>query len=192
MPVTTSSNKYSIVVVNKDVIKLDAKHTNDTYVIQISSGGLGIDAEKIQGFPVLNQAPLGEQVLKFNLTSGKWEPSSQSTITKVAGQILSANKMVVHNDVGKMIYADKDTLSHIFKVYGLTTSSAVVDGNVSIITSGDYSNNTWSWDLTKPIFLSNSGELTQTAPTTGFSIIVGYPVTTTKMFIDIKGPIKLT
>lgn len=112
-------------------------------------------------------------------------------LVATAGGVLSALKVVVINDAGKAVYADKDTLTHMFRVVGITTTTATADASITIRRGGEQINNTWAWVLGSPIFLGNNGELTQTAPTTGFQCIVGRPETSIKILVGVELPIKL-
>jgi len=125
------------------------------------------------------------------VSDGAPNASSVTHETITAGAVLSANKVVVPDSSGKFVYADKDTLSHMHCVYGVTTQSIELDATGIVQTYGQLSNNTWSWVIGNPIYLGNSGELTQTAPSSGFCSVVGFAVTATKMFIDIGVPIEL-
>ena len=100
---------------------------------------------------------------------------------------LSGHRFVVlDNDMA--VYADCLTENHAHRVIGMTTGASD-DGNVSVQTSGEHEEPTWSWTLGHPVFLGENGLMTQTAPTTGFSLIVGFPMTATKLFIKINQPI---
>jgi hypothetical protein len=53
-----------------------------------------------------------------------------------------------------------------------------------VVFFGELEEVSWNWDITKPIFIGINGLLTQTPPNSGFSCIIAYPVTTTKIFIN--------
>jgi hypothetical protein len=120
-------------------------------------------------------------------------PNANSVSHEVvtAGAILSANKAVVSGSNGRFIYADKDILSHMSCLFGVTTQSIDNLATGIVQTYGILSNNTWSWSLGNSIYLGSNGELTQVIPTTGFLLCVGFAVTATKMFIDLGDPIEL-
>ena len=184
----------------KEIINLSAVQgdtivisvTEETINLNVVEGGISeINAQKIQNVPVSEQAPEDNQVLMYNAAEREWEPSAVGIITKIAGQVLSANKAIVLNSAGKVIFADKDNIDHFFKVYGVTRNSAILDETVEITTYGEHENNTWSWELDKAIYLSTGGELTQAPPTTGFIIQIGFPVTATTVFVNIKSSLNL-
>lgn len=108
-----------------------------------------------------------------------------------AGQILSGHRMVVLNADHKAIYADRTVVEHATKVLGMTTGAAILDDYVYVLTRGELVEPSWSWTLDTPVWLNTSGLLTQTVPTVGFSLIIGFPISSTKIFIDIREPIFL-
>jgi len=114
----------------------------------------------------------------------------KSAIVGIAGTDINAHRMVAADD-GFVVYADKDDPDHIHIVAGLTDTAFLQSADVLAIMNGDIQEVTWTWTLNKPIFLGNNGFMTQTVPTTGFLLQVGYPVTTDKMIVDIKTPINL-
>ena len=118
-------------------------------------------------------------------------PPAQAQELIQAGQTLSAYKAIVPDGSGAFVYADNQNLHHASIVYGLT-KQAINNGSAGIAqTYGPVSNDTWAWELEKPIFLATEGELTQTPPVSGFSLIVAYPITATSIFMSIGEPIML-
>ena len=118
--------------------------------------------------------------------------ASTNSVVYTAGQILSGHHMVVLDSNGKAIYADRTIPEHANKVIGMTTGAAMQDADADIQMIGELIEPSWSWILDTPIWLSVNGLLTQVVPTSGFSLIIGFPVSTTKLFIDIHEPIFLS
>jgi len=134
-------------------------------------------------------AVISEETITVNSFDGAPPVQGQELIQ--AGQALSAYKAIAPDGSGSFIYADKDTPGHAFIVYGLT-KQAINEGSAGIAqTYGAVENDSWAWEDEKPIFLGNEGELTQTPPVSGFSLVVAYPITTTRAFIDIGFSIML-
>jgi hypothetical protein len=100
--------------------------------------------------------------------------------------------MVVLDDAAQAIYADNTTLSHVSKVLGMTTGAANALDLATIQTGGEITEPSWSWALNTPIFLGATGLLTQVQPVSGFSLVVAFPITQTKIFISLREPIILT
>lgn len=109
----------------------------------------------------------------------------------VAGTTLGGHRMVTTNASGKLIYADSSISGHANKVMGMITNATTLDELVNVYTTGTITEMSWSWNIDEPLYLSTNGQLTQTPPTTGFLLIVGFPVTSTKIFIDLVSPIIL-
>ncbi len=116
-------------------------------------------------------------------TSWVTSTSSYEYTYGTAGADLSAKKAVISDSSG-IIYADSSEISHMGRIMGITDASVINGEQVKIITSGLIENNTWSWDLTKPIFLSEDGELTQTPPSTGFIQIIAKVFSATKIIFE--------
>lgn len=111
-------------------------------------------------------------------------------LTMTAGVNLSALRFVVPSGAG-VILADSSDQDHCNKILGMTTASATATNPILVKVDGEHEDLSWSWDLTKPIFIDTIGQLTQTRPISGFSQVVAKPITATKIVIDIKMGVKL-
>jgi len=103
---------------------------------------------------------------------------------------MSGHRIVVLNENQQAIYASNLTPLHANKILGMTIE-AVISGNIRIQNGGVLTEPSWSWILDTPIWLGIDGFMTQTAPVSGFSLIIGFPVSSTSMFIDFREPIFL-
>lgn len=110
--------------------------------------------------------------------------TATNIIIKIAGENISANKVIYINEDAYL--ASSDQASHRDRIAGLSVASALTGASIKIRTFGEQYNNTWSWDVTKPIFCGVGGELTQTAPVSGFVQIIGTAIDTNRIFINIK------
>jgi len=119
------------------------------------------------------------------------ETTVSDSVTKVAGEILGGNRGVTIGSNGKAYYADNTIVAHANKVLGVTKGSAILDANVDIQTYGVMVEPSWNWDLAKMIFIGPNGTLVQDMPASGFALVVGWPLSTTSMMIDIDKPIIL-
>jgi hypothetical protein len=117
---------------------------------------------------------------------------TSSDLSIVAAIALGGHRIVVPDSNGKAIYADNTISSHANKVLGMTTGAIVEGGTATVKTEGEITESSWSWTLDTPIWLSTNGLMTQTPPTTGFSLIIGFPISATKLFIDLREPIFLS
>lgn len=114
-----------------------------------------------------------------------------SEFSWVCGQTLSGHKAVTFNATGGLIYADKDTPVHGCKVAGITTHAAEMFQFCRVLRHGEITEPSWFWDVNLPVFVGNSGELTQTPPVTGFSVIIGFPIRTDTLSVRIQTTVYL-
>ena len=113
-------------------------------------------------------------------------------VTCTAGEALGGHRVVVLNAAAEAVYASNVVPEHLHKVLGMTTGAVILGAEVTVQTGGEMTEPTWAWVLDAPIFLGENGLLTQTEPTTGFSLVVAFPVTATKIFIKLREPLALT
>lgn len=110
--------------------------------------------------------------------------------SKTAGEIISAGKVVsVSNNT--LIKADNTVLSTVNSVIGITTISANQGDVITAFQVGKIINLSWSWTPDLPLFVSTNGDMTQTVPTTGYSMIVGIAISATEINFEIKTPVVL-
>lgn len=113
-----------------------------------------------------------------------------STLSYPAGEILSGHRMVVLND-GELFYADRTITVHAKKILGMTVGATTLGELAGVQTGGEITEPSWSWTLDVPVWLGVNGLLTQVIPTVGFSLIVGFPISSTKLLIRISEPLFL-
>ena len=119
----------------------------------------------------------------LDIVSGGIVPAAIDT-TLVASTSLSALRCITTDSSGLAKYATPDSLANAV-VIGISTTSASTGQNITIKTSGQITDASWSW--TKgAIYLGANGALTQTAPTDGDIIVhVAKAITATTLIIDI-------
>lgn len=121
---------------------------------------------------------------------------SNTVVTMTAGSALGGHRIVAQSPTNNntVIYADASNSAHANLVFGMTLNAASSGGSVEVAVCGEFTEPTWNWTLGLPIFLSVDGTLTQTVPTSSvadFSLVVGFPITPTKLFVNIREPIFL-
>lgn len=121
-------------------------------------------------------------------------PSGGAAISVTAASAIGGHRIVVLDDAGAPAYASNQDINHLSKVLGMTLNAANPGDTLSIVRTGDVVEPTWNWTLNLPVFLGTNGLLTQTPPSTPalFSQVVGFPITATKMFVNIREPILLS
>lgn len=104
--------------------------------------------------------------------------------TLVASTSLSALRCITTDGSGQAKYATPDTLANAV-VIGISTTAANTGENITVKTSGQLTDASWSW--TKgTIYLGANGVLTQTAPSGGSIVVhVAKAITATTIIIDI-------
>ena len=119
----------------------------------------------------------------LDIISGGIVPAAIDT-TLVASTSLSALRCITTDGSGLAKYATPDSLANAV-VIGISTTAANTGENITIKTSGQLTDASWTW--TKgAIYLGSNGVLTQTAPTGGNVIVhVAKAITATTIIIDI-------
>ena len=110
----------------------------------------------------------------------------------VAGATIGGHRIVIIQDNGTVNYADNSDLTHKTRIIGITTGAVAQEAIGHVRTYGVLVEPTWNWTMGIPIWLSTNGQLTQTPPTTGFLLEIGYPLSATSIFVRIGEPISLT
>jgi len=121
--------------------------------------------------------------------TGPAGPAGGSAITVTAGEDLTQARAVAIQG-GEGFRADSSTLAHAGTVVGIAATFIGSGGSGGIQVSGEFTFVGWSWG-DGPIYLGLDGVLTQTAPTTGFLIQMGRPLSPTSMVIEVQQSIIL-
>lgn len=116
--------------------------------------------------------------------------TSGVTFSCEAGETLSGHRAVyVEND--KAYYASCLEASHAHRVVGVTIGAAIQGTTAIIQDSSEIEEPTWSWTVGIPVWLGENGVLQQVLPSSGFALRVGFPMSPTKLYINICEPIFL-
>ncbi|MDN6885278.1 hypothetical protein QMO14_16860 [Variovorax sp. CAN2819] len=92
---------------------------------------------------------------------------------------------------GEAIYADHTVVADANVVLGITRGAAAAGALAQIQFGGLMTEPSWAWTPDQPVFVGLAGVLTQTPPTSGFSLIVGIATLPTQILIGAKAPIVL-
>lgn len=167
------------VTVNKIPVNVTIRPSNgDNVVIQASK----VTTVKV-GVPGL-QGPPGPPG-----TGG-----SSSIIESVAGENLSALRVVYQDpETGKVFYADRDDLTTLRSVLGVTITSGLEDENLNVMTQGLLDDDDWAWNLSADpgVFLDANGLIIQGPPATSAATLrVGFVMSETSIFVKIGATIQ--
>jgi len=77
------------------------------------------------------------------------------------------------------------------RVVGISLNAAQDGDDVEVLIFGYIEFNGWDFDITKPVYLSVDGLVTQNLPIIGFSQIVGFAESPTRLFVNLREPIIL-
>jgi hypothetical protein len=102
-----------------------------------------------------------------------------------AGESISAYNILVQESDGKVDVGDSSDTTHIQKVVGLATTSAVLDDTIEVQSTGKMTNAGWSWTPGAKLYYTSSGTLTETVPSTGFIQQVAVAETATTITINL-------
>jgi hypothetical protein len=108
--------------------------------------------------------------------------SGTNTIDVSAGQAIGGHRAVAVGGV----YADQSSTP---EVLGISTAAYSAGQLMALRDSGLISEPGWTWSVNQPIYLGNTGALTQAAPASGYVVELGVATSATQMRISIQPPI---
>jgi hypothetical protein len=91
--------------------------------------------------------------------------------------------MVVATPSGA-VYADPANPAHADALLGLTTGAALAGDQVTVMVAGEIVEPSWSWTPGMPLFVTASGLLSHTPPSTGWVQMVALAVTATRILLS--------
>lgn len=122
-------------------------------------------------------------------TLQEWIASTSNYIPIKCAVDIIAFKSVTTDVNGELVYADSANASHYFKTCGITETSATVGNNANVRYDGIVKNDGWSFTPELPVFLGESGNVTQNPESGVFLLQLGHAVTANTVYIEIKTPI---
>lgn len=158
--------------------------------IEIVDEGTLIVAEEV--LTIVSEAAQGPQGIP-GPKGDKGVPGG-TEITRPAAINLSGHRVVMLDGQGGATYASNADQTHANRLVGMTTHAAVSGAPVAISIYGEVTEPSWNWNVDQPVYLGVDGFLTQTppaAPAAKFSVVVGFPISATTLFINIGIPITL-
>ena len=113
----------------------------------------------------------------------------------VAATALGGHRAVILDTAGHAAYADNADLTHLRRVIGITTGAADQGSAVTVVGNGTVNEPSWNWNVNLPVYLGSNGLLTQTVPTAPgakFLTVVGFPISNTSLFVNVREPFILS
>lgn len=104
----------------------------------------------------------------------------------VAGDGLSALRVVYANEDNEVLYADKDDLDTMKNIVGVTTQAAVINDDINVRTLGVMEDNSWNWNMLSDtsLFLGDDGVIQQ-GPPVGNVVRIGFAISPTSIFVRL-------
>lgn len=112
-------------------------------------------------------------------------------IDRTADVALSGHRVVRGTSPGGADYCDSATPAHAAAFLGLTQGAASSGAAVTIQRTGIIVEPSWSWAPWLCVFVGANGVLTQSAPSSGFSLVLGVAMSATSLLIRPQPPIYL-
>jgi hypothetical protein len=112
-----------------------------------------------------------------------------STRTRKAGEAISAVKVVYQSPSDEKVYkADNLDNNTRDTVLGISLTSAILNQDITIKTFGEVENSGWNWDVNanKNLYLGTNGNITQVPPASGFSLRLGFILSSKKIWFDLS------
>ncbi len=111
--------------------------------------------------------------------------------TIIAGETISALRILTTDSSGFGIYADPTNSEHVRRLLGMSTSSGTAGNPINLRLEGKYQDASWSWDVNQPLFLGANGTFTQVAPATGNLVVLGHAIKSDTILLNFEKPIAL-
>lgn len=118
-------------------------------------------------------------------------PKGDSDTSFPTNSVINSHRAIITDNLGYAKHASSTDVTHAALIIGVSLNSVTDLSNVNVRSLGFMEDNSWNWTPAQPLFVGNIGQLTQTPPAVGFSLIVATAITPTKIFINIKTPIIL-
>jgi len=110
-------------------------------------------------------------------------------VTRTAGQTISANR-VLYDRAGLVYPLGQADAENIYAILGLAVSAGQTGAQISVQRSGTVTDSGWFWAYGR-VYLGANGQLTQTPPSSGFSVLIGFAATATSINLSINDPIEV-
>lgn len=136
----------------------------------------------------------GRAVVAAGLRGPKGPPGEPgqaggAAFQRLAGETISALR-VVYEASGLVYVLDYRDAAHIDLLVGITMTAADGGAPIAIQRAGEISDSGWAWTPGR-VYLGVAGQLTQTPPETGYSVLIGSAVSATRILLNLQDPIEL-
>ncbi|HEY3434246.1 MAG TPA: hypothetical protein VGK41_01200 [Solirubrobacterales bacterium] len=116
-------------------------------------------------------------------------PPGDAAITRPAAETISALR-VVYEGADGVALLDPTQEAHVLALLGLSITGGSAGDDITILRGSAHDDAGWNWNPGL-VFAGPNGTLTQTPPTSGWEIVVGYAPSPTRLNLTFDEPILL-
>ena len=103
-----------------------------------------------------------------------------------AGESVSALKLVYAIDANTVMIGSSSGSINQARIFGVAITAATLNQSMQIQTFGVLRDSSFAFPANVPVYLSPTGSITSTPPTTGYQTVVGYSQGPGSIFINIQ------
>ena len=130
-----------------------------------------------------------EQVAMTSVFLGGATGSNDPVQVGLAGATISGDRALAFRDDGLLVHMDNADTTRALAYAGISLGAATAGTTVQFKKSGLITANFWSW-VAGPVFVGGDGQLTQSAPSSGVLLAIGWAVDATSIDLKPGNPIK--
>lgn len=111
-----------------------------------------------------------------------------------AGVAIGGNRLVYLDDAGLLQYATNTDIALVWRLLGMTTGAISAGAEGPVRLSGEVTEPSWSLTPGAPVYLGDSGLITQLVPAlpgSKFLQVIGVALTSTSIVLEKRDPIQL-
>lgn len=160
---------------------------NEYYIVSTPPESAVLNNEEITA--IISEGQQGPEGIK-----GDRGEAGATGITRVASIALGGHRLVANTIDGRLAYASNDDAQSAYTLLGITLSAVAPNGAVDVQSFGLVTEPSWTLTPNLPVYLGTNGLLTQVAPTAPaalFSLVVGFAMSTTSIFLNLHEAIYL-
>lgn len=147
---------------------------------------------------ILHEVVSGEEVLELQTgeqgpqgLQGPIGPAGGQAIGRVAGQTISALRVVYEGESGAVHPLDPADEAHIFSLLGVTLTAADAGLPVNVQRSGVVDDSSWHWAPGQRVYLGVNGALTAEPAEEGFHVLIGTALSPMRLLLNLQDPVQL-
>ncbi|MGL5061423.1 MAG: hypothetical protein ACRC62_15730 [Microcoleus sp.] len=120
-----------------------------------------------------------------NLIRANQPSAGAATETAILGTALSALTVVTKSSANQLIRCNPSTAGHMVGVAGILLQAGQIGDTVSYQSAGELVDSSWNWTPSNPIFVSQTGALTQVVPVNYPLIAIGWAITSDRINVQV-------